>query len=354
MKKVIDAGYYWPGPTRKVPIPKPDGTNRILTIRNLTDRVVSRALCRRMTPLWESVFHPTSYGFRPKRGAWNLLAELVAEMSVEKRYVLAVDDVYHAFDNVDIKRVMRLHKKHITDTELLDLIECVLRGENDDRTVGIDQGDSYSPTALNVLLHHAHDVPLAGLRRQPPGYRYADNLVYLCRSVSEGVRTINRSRKLLAKAALNLKGKDGPPVDLEKNYEAQILGFSISLQNGVPRLGSGGGAMRGLHESLDRALAETDPPRAARLAVQGWITSQGPAFERQSVSTIVDSVLYAAASHGFRELVSRDVLVRCAQVASDRWEVLRKRTEQRVRKRPGKDADPRGGSAAHRRNGPVI
>jgi hypothetical protein len=61
-------------------------------------------------------------------------------------------------------------------------IEVVLRGSDINRTVGIDQGNPYSSTALNVRLHHAID--LMQDQHPPRYYRYADNVVYLCRDVS--------------------------------------------------------------------------------------------------------------------------------------------------------------------------
>ena len=41
----------------------------------------------------------------------------------------------------------------------------------------------------------------------PLWFRYADNLVYVVRSVSEGRRVLTRIRRLLRKAGLVLKGE---------------------------------------------------------------------------------------------------------------------------------------------------
>ena len=64
------------------------------------DRIVSSALNRTLGALWEREFLPMSYGFRAQRGTWNLLADLMAAMVAEERFVLAIDDVRKAFDNV--------------------------------------------------------------------------------------------------------------------------------------------------------------------------------------------------------------------------------------------------------------
>jgi hypothetical protein len=53
-----------------------------------------------------------------------------------------------------IADIMADHARYIQDESLLDLIGVVLRGNDLNKPVGIDQGSPYSPTALNVRLHH--------------------------------------------------------------------------------------------------------------------------------------------------------------------------------------------------------
>jgi retron-type reverse transcriptase len=209
-----------------VAIPKSDGGRRVLRIRNLCDRIVAAALNDALSPYWETVFFPGSMGFRPGRGVWTLLAELEAVMVRADRWVLAIDDIRQAFDNVRIADLLADHRTHVPDCSLLALIEVVLRaGESRER--GIDQGSSYSPTALNVRLHHAHDLDLHQDRTFPPWFRYADNLVYLCLGVSEGHQAWEKARYLLTPAGFSLKGKDGPPADRRQGQQAPLLGFCL-------------------------------------------------------------------------------------------------------------------------------
>lgn len=56
---------------REVPIPKKDGTKRILKIPTISDRAW-QGLCKlAIEPAHEAVFHARSYGFRPGRSTWD-------------------------------------------------------------------------------------------------------------------------------------------------------------------------------------------------------------------------------------------------------------------------------------------
>ena len=164
VSKAILGGTYGPGPSRKLPIPKPGGGHRTLSIRNLIDRVVSKAIYRAVLPVFERLFLDGSHGFRPGRSPLTLLAALEAAMIHSGRTVLAQDDVTKAFDHVVIADVMEDLREHIEDRGLLTLIEAVVRGgEGRGRAVGIAQGDPLSPLLLNLRLHNILDVPMTGI-----------------------------------------------------------------------------------------------------------------------------------------------------------------------------------------------
>jgi RNA-directed DNA polymerase len=227
LSRVVLEGSYVPGSSRAVRVPKTKGGHRTLRLSNLFDRVLSSALNRAMEPLWESIYLPMSFGFRPGRGVWHLLAELESIVIREDRWVLAIDDLRKAFDNLIIADILRDHEKYIKDTALLSLISVVLRGSAGEKGLwGIAQGCPYSPTALNVRLHHAYDLE-AEQGHFPPRFRYADNLVAACRDEAEGQRFLNGSRQLLMKAGLDLKQED-ELADLARGDTTQLLGFTLS------------------------------------------------------------------------------------------------------------------------------
>jgi RNA-directed DNA polymerase len=315
-------GAYAPSAGRRLAIPKPGGGTRTLTIVNILDRVVAAALARALTPLFEAVFLPCSYGFRPTLGTQNLLADLMAAMAALQITTLAIDDVEKAFDNVAIAPLMEIFAEHITDESLLQLTEIVLRGGEDrDRTVGIPQGNPLSPLALNTYLHRVHDLPLEGDRDFPPLYRFADNVVYLCEGVPEGHQALDRVRHLLAHAGLALKGADGDPVDLREGGEARLLGFRLSLHEDRLRLGLREDALESdLAMCLTKAHDDPDPHRMARTALRGWVASHGPALGDLTEDD-TEAILHTAARHGFRELASREELTDWCTAAHGRWGV---------------------------------
>ncbi len=214
-----------------------------------------------MEPVWEPIFLSGSMGFRPGRGVLHMLAQLERIMIDQDRWVLAIDDVAKAFDNVVIADVIMDHAQHLTDPSLLSLIEVVLRGGDGKKKKGIDQGSAYSPTALNVRLHHTHDLGVQQ-GQHPPWFRYADNLVYSCRDVPEGQQALDRARHLLGQAGFALKGEDGPPVDLRRGERAQLLGFTLSCKCDALQFDLDSNAWMKLEQSLLRSHRMETQPRA--------------------------------------------------------------------------------------------
>jgi hypothetical protein len=391
VSRAILDGSYGPGPSRELPIPKPGGGHRTLSIRSLIDRVVSKGIYRALLPLFEQLFLDGSHGFRPGRSPMTLFAALEAVMIRTGRSVLAQGDLKRAFDFVVIADVMEDLREHIVDRGLLTLIEAVVRGGEDrGRAVGIAQGDNVSPLLLNLRLHNVHDIPMTGTidcnddapgtgavaRANPdaPGtgaithddlgaprngaagntiidapetgaadhanpdapetgavdhphwLRYADNLVFATRSVTEGAQILDRARWLLEMAGHTLKGEDGPPVDL-RTGEAQLLGFTLSLRDDRLHLGLDEASWQQLNRDLEQAHEAEDPPTAAHRAVEGWLTCFGAAFD-SSGATDLEKVYRVAAEQGFRELTAPGALRERINGSRRRWRTLRRRVHQ--------------------------
>jgi hypothetical protein len=321
LSAAVRAGSYRPGPTRKVLIPKGGGKFRTLAVGNLSDRVVAAALHSAMEPLWESVFLPCSYGFRPRRGVWLLLAELAAAVARQDLWVVTLADVKDAFPSVVLADVLADHARHILEPATLSLTEVVLRsGDDPTRQRGISQGSPYSPTALNVRLHHALDLG-ANQGHHPLRYfRYADDLTFLRRSVSEGRQALSHASRLLEKSGFALKA--GADVqDLRAGQKAQLLGFLLSRRDGKLGLEPGKHAWTKLELALAKAHETVNPTETARLVVNGWVEAYGPAFEDWRVTTL-NRLLRMAAKLGFREVTSPEGLADRCELAWRNWDTF--------------------------------
>ncbi|WZP00365.1 reverse transcriptase domain-containing protein [Isosphaeraceae bacterium EP7] len=320
----IRDGTYKPGPSRRVAIPKAGSSKtRTLTIRGVADRVISKALLEVLSPVFEPSLDDRSHGFRPGRNTWTLLATLEADMAARSRYVLAIDDVEAAFDNVSIPCLLEDLTDPIEDRRLHALVEAVIRGSTDlARVAGIDQGDPISPLLLNVRLDACHDRAFRGRPNEIPWLRYADNLIYTCEDEAEATDALDASRELLDRAGHNLKQQDGPPFDLRRG-ECRLLGFALRWQDDRLQLSPGRTAWTKLQTELESAHEDPDPPSMALAICRGWIGSLGPAFGPQHAAAMTGRILGIAAALGFREVAPRETTLGWCREAHGRWERTR-------------------------------
>ena len=70
----MSSGSYFPPPVRAVEIPKPHGGIRILGCPVHRGQVAQTVVAARLEKAVEPVFHPDSYGYRPRRSALDAVA----------------------------------------------------------------------------------------------------------------------------------------------------------------------------------------------------------------------------------------------------------------------------------------
>lgn len=71
----LSSGSYFPPAVRAVPIPKKSGGgSRILGVPTVADRIAQTVVARQLEPRMEKIFHPDSYGYRPRRGPLDAVA----------------------------------------------------------------------------------------------------------------------------------------------------------------------------------------------------------------------------------------------------------------------------------------
>jgi retron-type reverse transcriptase len=97
----IHKGSYRARPAKRVYIPKPDGTERPLSVWCLEDKIVQQAIVTVLNAIYETDFMGFSYGFRPGRGQHDALDALYFGLH-RKRVNWVLDaDIRKFFDTMN-------------------------------------------------------------------------------------------------------------------------------------------------------------------------------------------------------------------------------------------------------------
>ena len=137
---------YYPLPVQKFTLKKSNGSTRELSVLTLKDRIVQRAVCDLIAPIYEAKFLDCSFGYRPNRGVPHAIAEAAAIRSEGYGWVVHAD-IENFFDRMDTQILMRFLRASLKEPLILRLIQMWL-----------DMGGILQPPKLPTWIAHVENT----------------------------------------------------------------------------------------------------------------------------------------------------------------------------------------------------
>ena len=206
----MSSGSYFPPPVRAVPIPKAGGRGvRILGVPTVADRIAQTAAAMMLERRVEPIFHPDSYGYRPRRSALDAVATC-RKRCWRNDWVIDLD-IRAFFDSVDHELLLKAVERHTDQKWVLLYVRrwLVAPLQQQDGTLvardrGTPQGSAISPVLANLFMHYAFDLWLV---REFPAVtfeRYCDDAVIHCASEGQARHVRDALAARLAQVGLEL------------------------------------------------------------------------------------------------------------------------------------------------------
>jgi retron-type reverse transcriptase len=142
----IRCNAYKPQASKLVEIPKEDGSTRPLAISCFEDKIVQQAVSSILSCIYEPIFLPCSYGYRPNKNGHEALRALMKYSNENADGMTVEIDLRKYFNSIPHEVLMKLLEQKITDKRFLRLIQTLIRspilegGKTVPNTRGCPQG----------------------------------------------------------------------------------------------------------------------------------------------------------------------------------------------------------------------
>ncbi len=228
---------------RSIPIPKKDGTTRILKIPTIADRAWQCLVKYALEPAHEATFHARSYGFRPGRSAHDaqkiLFLNLCSTRNGINKRVIELD-IEKCFDTISHTTIMDniIAPKGIK----LGIFRCLKAGTNPEfPEQGTPQGGVVSPLLANIALNGIESIHkyhnLRGYRITEntrtadiiePTIRYADDMVIILRPEDDANEILDKISQFLAARGMKVSEKKTKITAATSGFD--FLGWHFKVQ----------------------------------------------------------------------------------------------------------------------------
>jgi len=219
---------------REIPIPKKDGTVRMLKVPTIADRCWQCLAKYALEPAHEATFHARSYGFRTGRSAHD--AQSILQINL-RSYAHGIDkrvielDIEKCFDRINHSSIM---ERLIAPLGIrTGIFRCLKSGVNPGfPEQGTCQGGVISPLLANIALNGIEEIHrYKGINGKTiePSIRYADDMVIILRPQDDAEEILNRISQFLAERGLKVSEKKTKLTATTDGFD--FLGWHFKVQN---------------------------------------------------------------------------------------------------------------------------
>jgi RNA-directed DNA polymerase len=217
---------------REIPIPKKDGSTRMLKVPTIADRAWQCLAKYALEPAHEATFHSQSYGFRTGRSAHDAQKRLFQHLrsqcnGIDKRVIEL--DIEKCFDRIDHSAIMN---NLIAPSGLkLGIFRCLKAGTNVGfPEQGTPQGGVVSPLLANIALNGIENIHRYRYTNGfvEPSIRYADDMVIILRPQDNAEAILAEISEFLAARGMNLSERKTKTTATTDGFD--FLGWHFKVQ----------------------------------------------------------------------------------------------------------------------------